>query len=102
MVNPFYSTNPVFSSSSLCASFFVWYLHIHFFSHKKLPNFLSPVMLVSLKVPGGFQEVQAPNRHMKVVSLSALRTGRLYPRNYYWYSFQLEAENTVRPEGLCQ
>jgi hypothetical protein len=31
---------------------------------------------------GGFQEVEAPefldNRHMKVVRLSALRTGRLY------------------------
>ena len=33
--------------------------------------------------PWGFQEVEAPefldNRHMKVVRLSALRTGRLYP-----------------------
>ena len=33
--------------------------------------------------PGGFQEDEAPrfqdNRHMKVVRLSALRTGRLYP-----------------------
>jgi hypothetical protein len=33
--------------------------------------------------PLGLQEVQAPrfldNRHMKVVRLSALRTGRLYP-----------------------
>jgi hypothetical protein len=31
----------------------------------------------------GFQKVEAPrflhNRHMKVVGLSALRTGRLYP-----------------------
>jgi hypothetical protein len=34
--------------------------------------------------PLGFQEVEAPefldNRHMKVVRLSALCTGRLYPR----------------------
>ena len=33
--------------------------------------------------PGALQEVQAPtfkdNQHMKVVGLSALRTGRLYP-----------------------
>jgi hypothetical protein len=33
--------------------------------------------------PLGFQEVEAPrfldNRHIKVVRLSALRTGRLYP-----------------------
>jgi len=34
--------------------------------------------------PRGFQEVQAPrfqdNRRMKVVRLSALNTGRLYPQ----------------------
>jgi len=44
------------------------------------------------------EEVEAPrfedNRHMKVVRLSALRTGRLYPlppfpRKYSWYSFLL-------------
>ena len=39
--------------------------------------------------PWGFQEVEAPrfqdNRHMKVVRLSALRTGLLYsPRKYCW------------------
>jgi len=37
----------------------------------------------SLCKPGGFQEVEAPrlpdSRHTKVVGLSALRTGRLYP-----------------------
>jgi hypothetical protein len=36
-----------------------------------------------LKRSGGFQEVEAPrfqdNRNIKVVRLSALRTGRLYP-----------------------
>jgi hypothetical protein len=38
---------------------------------------------VSLYRPLGFQEVEAPrfpdNRHMKVVRLSAVSTGRLYP-----------------------
>jgi hypothetical protein len=34
------------------------------------------------------------NRHMKVARLSALHTGRLYPRKYSWYSFLLEAEST--------
>jgi len=29
--------------------------------------------------------------------LSALRTGRLYPRKYSWYSFLLEAESTPGP-----
>jgi hypothetical protein len=37
-----------------------------------------------LDKPLGFQEAEAPefldNRHMKVVRLSALRTGRLYPQ----------------------
>jgi len=31
---------------------------------------------------------------MKVVRFSALRTGRLYPRRYPWYSFLLEYELT--------
>ena len=32
--------------------------------------------------------------------LSALRTGRLYPRKYSRYSFLLEAESIVRSEGF--
>jgi len=51
--------------------------------------------------PGGFQEAEVPrfqdNRHMKVVRLSALSTGRLYLRKYFWYSFLLEAESTPGP-----
>jgi hypothetical protein len=39
----------------------------------------------------GFQEVEAPrflnNRHMKVVRLSALRTGRLYPPRKVKYNY---------------
>jgi hypothetical protein len=52
--------------------------------------------------PLGFQEVEAPefldNLHMKVVRLSALRTGRFTPRNNSWYSFLLEAESTPGPQ----
>jgi hypothetical protein len=51
--------------------------------------------------PIGFQEVEAlrfqDNRHMKMVGLSALITGHLYPRNYSWYSFLLEAESIPGP-----
>jgi hypothetical protein len=35
---------------------------------------------------------------MKIVRLSALRTGRLYPSKYSWYSFLLEAESNPRPQ----
>jgi len=41
----------------------------------------------SLYRPGQTQEVEAPrvqdSRHMKVVKLSALRTGRLYPKEIF-------------------
>ena len=36
-------------------------------------------------------------RHMKVVRLSASRTGGLYPRKYSWYSFSVGAESTPGP-----
>ena len=53
--------------------------------------------------PESSRKVKAPrfqdSRHMKVVRLSALRTGLLYPpRKYSWYSFLLEAESTPRPQ----
>jgi hypothetical protein len=63
--------------------------------------------ITGLDRPLGFQEAEAPrfqdNKHMKVVRLSALRTGRLYPRRYSSYLFLLEAESTpglyiMRPE----
>jgi len=49
------------------------------------------------------QEVEAPgflnNRHMKVVRLSALRTGRLYPIEHSWYSCLLETASIL--VSLC-
>jgi len=57
--------------------------------------------IAGLDRPIGFQEVEDPkfqeNQHMKVERLSALRTGRLYPRKYSWYSFLLEAESIPEP-----
>ena len=53
------------------------------------------------RVPGGSKRLMLPefsdNRHIKVVRLSALRTGRLYPRGYPRYLFQLEAESNPGP-----
>jgi hypothetical protein len=39
--------------------------------------------ITSLDRPISFQEVEAPMRHIKVLRLSALRTGRLYPQELF-------------------
>jgi len=60
--------------------------------------------------PRGFQEVEAPRfhdiGHMKVVRLSALRTGHIYPPGSSPGNISLSScvnpMAIVQPEGLCQ
>jgi len=52
-----------------------------------------------LRVPGvRSHQISQDKRHMKVVRLSALRTGLLYPQiNILWYSFLLESHSIPGP-----
>ena len=57
----------------------------------------------ALRVPGGWgSQISRHSAHESDKVVSPTHRPPLPPRKYSWYSFLLEAEAIVRPDGLCK
>jgi hypothetical protein len=112
IINWFYWTTRLVPPQIYC-SFICWtYLNVEkrpicsFSLRKKSKS--NPC--AGLKRAWGLHEVEATtfqdNRHLKVLRLSALRTGHLYPQGIFLIVISVrdsvDPKAIVRPEGLCQ
>jgi hypothetical protein len=87
-----------------------WILIRHFINNNDLCYKVKQSHYTVLDRPWGFQEVEAhrfiDSRHMRVVRLSALRTGRFYPHEIFLELISVrgwvDPKAIVRQEGLCQ
>ena len=89
-----FSCNPLLGCILIqtSAQLFVYSTVIIHFIH------ISPI--TGPRCPEGSRQLRFPDYVTMVVRLSALHTGRFYPRKYSWYSFLLEADYIYMVYGI--